>query len=574
MINKFIFKFSKDGKKHIFLSVCLNVLALIANILLTAGFVFIIKSVMEGDFSRLLYIVIISAVLIIIRYLSVRNSQILAYKASEKIKSHIRVNVFEKNARLKKGKKASLAVAEISQLALEGVEQTEMYTSVFVPQLFYSLISIMLVFTLLCFINLKTALVLLACIPAIPVSVMAVVKFAKKLFKKYWSKYTEMGGDFLDNVHGMTALKIYQADELMNEKMNKRAEAFRKITMSVLSMQLNSITFMDAIAFGGAAIGIVVGLSEMLNHGLTVYNALFCTLISAEFFLPLRALGSAFHIAMNGITTTKKIESFLNLEEENPDGKSIDNDNFSISFEGVSFSYDQKPVIKNLDMKLEKNQFVFLVGESGSGKSTIAGLITGMLIPTEGKVKINDIEIKDYDFFELNQKILCLRFDSRIFKGTIRDNLLLANENATNDGMLVALKKARLYDFVCSTNEHLDYALEENGSNLSGGQRQRLALARMFLANADLYIFDEALSSVDADNEREILEHIKKLTQNATVLFITHKLICAENSDKIYVLSNGECTSGSHQELMNKKDESYARMYLAQQKILALGEEK
>lgn len=569
MFNKFILSLGKNSKRHIAISVLANICVQVIGLSLTALFVYSLKSVATDDKTfQLAYWLIFAAAALTARFFLVRLSAREAYCSTGNIKSQIRSRLQDKQVRLAKGGKTTLSTAEITQLALEGAEQSETYTSVFLPQFFYSLAAVIVVFTVLCFVSWKTALILLALIPLIPLSVLAVVRFAKKLFVKYWGSYTSMGGDFLDNVQGMTALKIYRADGYMNDKMNKSAEAFRKITMRVLTMQLNSITVMDIIAYGGAAAGIVAAVLQMTRGQITAWQALFVSLVSAEFFLPLRALGSAFHIAMNGITAAKRIEKFLN-EPESYIGTKAQTAGGLFSLENVDFAYSpEKPILQNFNMTVKTGEFVCLAGESGSGKSTVAALLTAALNPQSGRVAADDISVFDIDFYKLNEMIRRVSFDSRIFKGTVRSNLQLADDAASDGQMTAALKSACLDEFASA--QGLDAPIEEGGGNLSGGQRQRLALARIFLVDAKLYIFDEALSNIDADNERLILENIKKLTAHSAVLFITHRLECCKEADMVYLLKKGGAEIGTHNSLMNLPKSEYAKMYTTQADALKL----
>ncbi len=571
MFNKFILSLAPNSKRHIAIAVVCNVLLLFLNITITALFIYALYAFIEDARFNIPLGLITATGLFMLRFGLVRLIHRHTYLATGSMKKAIRTLILAKNVANQKNRRGALNTAELTQLALEGVEQTENYISVFLPQFFYALISVVVVFTILMFISVKTALVLLVAIPLIPVSVLAIVKFAKRLFAKYWGNYTNLGADFLDYTSGMTTLKIHTADEDVASEISGSAEKFRKITMRVLSMQLNSITVMDAIAFGGAALAIVMGLTELISGTINMYEMLFITLLSADFFLPLRALGSAFHIAMNGISAAKKIEMYLNETTDNLDGVTSE-DVTTVSFSDVTFYYEaQKAILTNFNMHIKKGDFVALVGDSGSGKSTIATLLTGYAQVLSGEILINDININDYNFFNLNTLIRRVSYDSHIFKGTIRSNLQIAKTDATDEEMESALIKAELFSFVEEVGG-LDYLVSEGGQNLSGGERQRLALARIFLVDAKLYIFDEALSSIDGLSEAEIMHHIYKLKAHAAVLFITHRLDVIKNADNIILLSNGQSESGTHSALLNEAG-MYRKMFKAQQEMLSEGQE-
>lgn len=571
MFNKFILSLAPESKKHLILAVLFNVLALLLNIAIFGIFVYALFAFTSGArFNPYLGAITLLG-FFLLRFVLVEGVHRETYLATGTMKKKIRALILEKNIVNQKERGKSLSVAEITQLALEGVEQTEHYVSVFLPQFFYALFSVVIVFTVIALISLKTAIVLLLAIPLIPLSVMAIVTFAKRLFSKYWGNYTNLGGDFLDYTNGMTTLKIHAADESVAKKIDTSAEKFRKITMRVLSLQLNSITVMDAIAFGGAALAITFGLRELINGTISVYQMLFISLVAADFFLPLRALGSAFHVALNGITAAKKIETFLSSAPSLPSAEAPLKIN-KITLKDVHFNYSsEKEILNDFNLTLTKGSFIALVGDSGSGKSTLASILTGYERVTKGQILINDQPISEVNFFALNNAVRRVSFDSRIFNGTIRSNLALAKIEATDEEMMRALAKAELRDFVM-TNGGLDYPINEGGQNLSGGQRQRLALARIFLTTADVYIFDEALASIDGTTEALIMDEIVKLTKDAAVLFITHRLEVIKKADLIYLLKDGQFESGTHENLL-KAQGQYAKMYDTQRRTLMQKEE-
>ena len=398
------------------------------------------------------------------------------------------------------------------------------------------------------------------------------MKFAKKLLSKYWGIYTNLGDSFLENLQGLTTLKIFDLDEEKNHEMNKEAETFRNITMKVLSMQLNSITIMDLIAFGGAAIGIIIAINEFSKGNITVGSAVVIILLSSEFFIPMRLLGSFFHVAMNGIAAADKIFALLDtkVEEEKPLSQS-DKDklkDISISIKNVDFSYDEeRQVLHNVNIDIENKSMVALVGESGCGKSTITNLLLKLNKVEKGEILLNGINLNDIPFDELRQKISFISHSSYIFNSTIEENLRMGKDNASKEELYAALKKANLYDFVMSLDKKLETPVGENGSFLSGGQKQRLALARMILTNAEVYIFDEATSNIDVESEDSILETIYELSKEKTVIIISHRLANVKGADKIYVLDKGKIAeSGTHENLM-KNNSVYANLYTNQEKL-------
>ena len=414
-------------------------------------------------------------------------------------------------------------------------------------------------FIFISFISLKAALVFIVCVPLIPLSIIAIMKIAKRILKAYWKNYSNLGGRFLENLQGLTTLKVFNLDEEKHEQMNNEAERFRRITMKVLSMQLNSINIMDFIAFGGAALGTIVALNQFRNGQLLAGDLLIIILLSSEFFIPLRLLGSYFHIAMNGMTASDRIFELLDSEEKEKNTKEITNelDDVSIEFEDVTFSYDGKRrVLNNINLEVNKGQLVAIVGESGSGKSTIASLILNSYSATSGKIKVNDINIENISSDDLYKKISLVSTNSYIFNGTILDNLLMGNRNAKDEEIDDALKKSRLDEFINSLKDGVNTNVGEGGNSLSGGQKQRLSLARAILADREMIIFDEATSNIDVESEEAIWKAIYELAVNKTILVISHRLANVTKADSIYVMKNGYLVEhGNHEELLNLKGE-------------------
>ena len=439
---------------------------------------------------------------------------------------------------------------------VEGVEQLEIYFGKYLPQFFYSLLVPLTLFVFMSFISLKAALVFILCVPLIPVSIIVIMKIAKRILKDYWKSYSDLGGSFLENLQGLTTLKVFDMDKERHEKMNVEAEKFRKITMKVLSMQLNSITIMDLVAYGGSAAGTIVALIQLRNGELLPGSLLIIILLSSEFFIPLRLLGSYFHIAMNGMAASDRIFGILDAEERERDiDKSIKdiNSNINIRLKDITFSYDgEREVLNNINMDITPKGIVAIVGESGSGKSTIASIILNNYKVNKGQVLLNDMDIERLDSNLIYENIGLISTNSYIFNGSILDNLLVGKKDANEEEIKEALKVARLYDFVTGLRDGLNTNVGESGNALSGGQKQRLALARAILANRKMVIFDEATSNIDVESEEDIWEAIYDLSKEKTILVISHRLANVKEAKKIYVMNKGVLVEeGTHNELMS-----------------------
>lgn len=459
-------------------------------------------------------------------------------------------------------------------MAVEGVEQLEVYFGKYIPQLFYSILAPITLFVVLAFVSLKASLVLLICVPLIPLTIMGVQKLAKRLLGRYWGTYTELGDSFLENLQGLTTLKIYQADEQKAKEMDQEAEHFRKITMKVLMMQLNSIIVMDVVAYGGAALGMIAVLREFASGTVSLGGTVTMILLSAEFFIPMRLLGSFFHIAMNGMAASDRLFAILDLEEGQTGEECLGDGPASVIFRDVCFSYDgERQILDQVSFQLPENGLISLVGTSGCGKSTIAGLLTGRNRGYRGTIRIGGKELSRIREDSLLSHVTMVSHNSYLFKGTVRENLLMPAPMATEKEMEAALKKVNLYEFLKS-QRGLDTELMERGSNFSGGQCQRLALARALLHDTPIYIFDEATSNIDAESEEQIMEVIRELSQNHCVLLISHRLANVVDSRNIYVLSGGRLVEeGTHNELMKQKG-IYAALYLEQNILESYGSGK
>lgn len=573
MINKRLLSLSKKSQKYIYLTVLMNWISIICNI----GVVLFIGDIIDKLFNDCLnfdtakYFMYI-ATLILVRFVCNYMSGIFSHKSSSNVRTSIRESIYKKLLDIGINYNDKISTSSIVQISVDGVEALEIYFGRYLPQLIYSILAPLTLFLVVAKISIKAGVILLICVPLIPISIILVMKFAKKLLNKYWGVYTNLGDSFLENLQGLTTLKIFDQDEEKNKEMNEDADNFRKITMKVLSMQLNSITVMDLIAFGGSAVGILISVMELYSGNITIGMAVIIILLSSEFFIPMRLLGSFFHVAMNGLAAADKIFELLDTnvkdEVELSDKDKEKLKDLSISIKNVDFSYDNKRnVLKNINIDIKNKSMVALVGESGCGKSTITNLLLKLNTAVKGEILLNGININNIPFCELRKNLSFIGHSSYIFNGTIEENLKIGNESASEEELYNALKKANLYDFVIGLDKKLQTPVGENGSFLSGGQKQRLALARMILTDAQVYIFDEATSNIDVDSEDLILETIYNLAKEKTVIIISHRLANIKNADKIYVLEKGVVVeSGNHKELI-KNNSLYKKLYENQEKL-------
>ena len=564
MFNKRLLSICDSSKKWIGLTVLMNWISIICNIALILFIGTTVDKLMNGN----LNLNVISTSLFIIAMLSIRfvanfMSTKFSLHSSSEVKKTLRSTIYEKLLSLGVNYTYAISTSSTVQIAVDGVEQLEIYFGRFMPQLFYSLLAPLTLFAVMSFISFKTAIVLLICVPLIPMTIMAVMKIAKKLLSKYWGVYTDLGDSFLENLQGLTTLKIFDIDEDKNKEMNDNAEHFRKITMKVLSMQLNSITIMDLIAFGGSAIGILIAIAEFRAGLLTAGQVLIIILLSAEFFIPMRLLGSFFHVAMNGISASERMFKLLDTEVEEikdlDEAKLTNLNNINIELRNVDFSYDkERKVLENINIEMKNNKMIALVGESGCGKSTITNLLLKQNKVDSGEILLNGINLNEIPFDVLTKKVGFINHSAYIFNGSIEDNIRMGKNDASYDEIYDALKKANLYEFVMSLPEKLNTNVGEGGSLLSGGQKQRLALARTIITDPEIYIFDEATSNIDVESEEKVWESIYKLSKNKTVIVISHRLANVKNADAIYVLDKGHIVEhGKHKELMMTKNKYY-----------------
>lgn len=570
MIKKRLLALVPESKRYIAANVLFQWLGMCSNIAIVYTIATMLGSLIAStpiSYGKSAVIIIAAA---LVRVICVKLANTASYKASRSVKRTIRGMLYEKLLKLGSSYTEHVPTAEVVQLAGEGVEQLETYFGQYMPQFFYAFLAPITLFFVVRPISVRVAVVLLVCVPLIPVAIMLVQKIAKRLLKNYWGQYAKLGDHFLENLQGLTTLKIYQADEARHKEMNEDAEHFRKITMKVLTMQLNSIIVMDLVAYGGAALGIMLAILGYVSGDIDFVGSFMIILLSADFFIPMRQLGSFFHVAMNGMTASDKIFAVLDLPED--ETKRAVPETNDIQIRDIHFGYtEDKEILGGVNMDFNEGSFTAIVGESGCGKSTIAGILTKRNKNYKGSIQIGKAELSDIAESELMKRITLISHNSYIFKGSLRENLMLGKMDAGEEELWDVLRKVNLYDFV-KTESGLDLELLEAGTNLSGGQRQRLALARALLHDSPVYIFDETTSNIDVESENDIMGLILSMTRdktfgNRTVILISHRLANVVNADNIYVIKSGKISqSGSHGELL-QADGEYSRLWNEQQAL-------
>ena len=572
MMDKRLLNVVPDSKKYIMRNVLYQWGALAANIVMMWNITALLASLLVPEPVNWVWAVIWIVLAVIVRYVCTTLSSRMSYLSSKAVKKTLREKIYQKLLRLGVSYKEQVKTSEIVQVAVEGVDQLETYFGAYLPQFFYAMIAPLTLFVVLCFVNVPSAIVLLVCVPMIPIAIAVVQTWAKKLLSKYWNQYTALGDTFLENLQGLTTLKIYQSDAYKNEQMNVESEKFRKITMKVLTMQLNSITIMDLVAYGGAALGMIMAVTQYRDYHVSLQGCLLIIVLSADFFIPMRQLGSFFHIAMNGMAASDKIFKLLDMPEQNQGEQEIGEDCTIVCSE-LSFGYEEdKEILHNISMSFPKGSFTAIVGESGSGKSTIAGILTGHNRQYRGSVTIGGISLPEIKEASLMKNVTYVSHNSYLFKGTVRDNLLMGNPQASDEELWKALEQVKLADFL-RNEKGLDTELTEKASNLSGGQCQRLAFARALLHDSPVYIFDEATSNIDVESENDIMKEIYRLAAEKTVILISHRLANVVHADNIYVLEQGELKeSGTHEVLLNNHS-TYEQLWNVQQKLENFGKE-
>ena len=574
MFDKRLMAMCPESKKYI----VFNIICQWTELLMNAVMIFIIANAVgklyrkEITVKELIISLAILAAVLVGRFFMTKKTTEMSYLASKTVKRVMREQIYKKILRLGNTYREHATTAELVQESVEGVEQLESYFGQYVPQFFYAFIAPITLFVLFGLAgSFKVAGVLLICVPLIPGAIMMVQKIAKKLLSKYWDQYAKLGSTFLENLQGMTTLKTYKADAFKNEQMNEESENFRRITMKVLTMQLNSIIIMDFFAYGGAALGIALAGKGFIDGNLTLQSTVFMILLSADFFLPMRKLGSYFHVAMNGMAASDRIFKFLSKGEPKEKVLQIPETGMDIRLSDVSFSYDdEKQVIEHVSIDIRENTFTGIVGESGSGKSTVASLIMGRNSVRHGSLTIGDLNVSDINEDSLFKYVNYVGIGSTFFKGTVRENLLLAAPDADDEKLWNVLAECNIDGFF-KEEEGLDTFLTENAGNLSGGQKQRLALARAVLHDAKVYIFDEATSTIDIESEELILSEIKKLAKQKTVIMITHRLMNVIDADRIYCMEKGKVSgAGTHTELL-ETDTVYRNLWNTQKELEEFG---
>ena len=567
MINKKLLSFDRGALRFVGANVTFQWLGMLCNVIFVRAIAQLVGVAFAGSLTsaQLWQNLVLCLATVPMRFAFTMLASAMSDQASKDVKRTLRSSIYAKLARLGPNYTETAATSEVVMLASEGVEQIDTYFAKYLPQLFYSLLAPVTLFVLLVGVHARSAIILLCCVPLIPMSIVAVQKFAKKLLAKYWGEYTTLGDSFLENIQGLTTLKIYQADGLRNDVMNEEAEKFRKITMKVLTMQLNSVTIMDVIAYGGAALGVILAATQYRAGHVALSGALLIILLSADFFIPMRQLGSFFHIAMNGMAASEKIFRLLDLPE--PPARTQACPDGDIVCRGLHFSYTQeREILHGLDLAFPAGSFTSIVGASGCGKSTIASILMGRSRGYTGAVTVGGVPLADISEDSLMRHITYVSHQSYLFKGTVRENLRMARPDAPDDALWAVLRQVKLAAFL-EQEQGLDTPLTEQGSNLSGGQRQRLALARALLHDTPVYLFDEATSNIDVESENDIMAEIHALAGRKTVILISHRLANVTVSDNIYVLDGGALAGqGTHDALL-RAGGVYARLWDAQQAL-------
>lgn len=575
MIRKRLLELLSHAKKYIYYQVMWQWYALLCQILMIYSVSILLEQAVFRQVTARMAVSwgVMALAAMVLRFVCDRQASFASYRASVDVKRILRDRIYEKLLRLGASYREKTATSEVVQMAAEGVEQLETYFGKYLSQLFYSLLAPVTLFAVLSFISWKASLVLLVCVPLIPVSIVAVQKVAGRLLAKYWGIYTELGDSFLENLQGLTTLKIYQADEEKAREMDEESQKFRRITMKVLTMQLNSTSVMDIIAYGGAAVGMIVTLAEFSAGNLSLHGALMLLLLAAEFFIPLRLLGSFFHIVMNGMAASDKIFALLDLPEPEMGKETLTGEKMDMVLSDVCFAYEEgRQILGGMSMEFPAGSFTSIVGASGCGKSTVAGILMGRNRGYTGSVKIEGTELSDIQEKSIMDQITMVSYNSRLFKGTVEDNLRMGRPGASGQELEEVLRKVNLWGFL-EGQQGLQTPVLEKGSNFSGGQCQRLALARALLHDTPVYIFDEATSNIDAESEEMIMDVIRQLAGTKTVILISHRLANVTRSDRIYMLEKGKVAeAGVHTELLARKG-AYEKLYRSQMELEQYGKE-
>lgn len=562
MFNKKLFNELKSEKLQILKLLLIKILQMTTNVAMIFLIGKSIEALISSSFSGSNFILFMLLIIGLNIFL-IKIEASISYKASYRIKNNLRERLMKKVFSFKMEYGSKVSISEVINLGVEGIEQLNLFYSALLPQLLFSLIGPIILFCILSFLNFKIAIIMLLLIPLIPIAIMMVQKLAKKVVKTYWKSYTNLSEVFIDFLYGLTSLEVFNADEDYNDLLNEKAEDFRVKTMKLLMMQLNNITVLDLISYAGSALGIILSIYYYSKGQLSVFAAFSFILLSQEFFLPLRRLGALFHVAMNGITAANSLFEILDLESIEDFKNVLKDEKVDVEVKNLNFSYGEKEILRDLNMKIKSNKITAIVGESGCGKSTIAKLVGGFERNYDGEILYNGLSEISND--SLNENIMLVDNNPYFFKESLRYNLKMANKNADDDKLIEVLEEVGLYSYFKNIGG-LDSILESAGNNLSGGQKQRLAIGRALLKEPKILILDESISNIDKESEDLILDLIQKLKEKMTIILITHRLNTVLQADYIYYLDNKKVAEeGSFEEI--SKGELFSGIYRYQREL-------
>ncbi|WP_342636163.1 ABC transporter ATP-binding protein/permease [Collinsella intestinalis] len=566
MVNGRLVKMGRASMRYVAAQVVLQWVALAAHIALVAGVALVVDALLTGRVTMgfALPSVVGALSCLAVRFAATRAAAHMSFLASHGVKDTLRRALFAKMLRLGPAYAQHVATSEVVQVAGEGVEQIETYFGLYLPQLFYALLAPLTLFACIAPFSLPVAAGLIVCVPLIPVAIAAVQTIAKRLLASYWTQYAELGDSFLENLQGLTTLKVFEADAYKADQMDEEAETFRRVTMRVLTMQLNSIIIMDLVAYGGAALGIFLTVTELAAGHLTLPQAFAIVVLSSEFFIPMRTLGSYFHTAMNGSAAADRIFKILDAPEPRVGTRALAGVDGRIAVRDLSFAYvPEREVLHGVTLSVEPGALVGITGASGSGKSTLAALLAGRLGGYTGSITLGGVEVRDIAPEELARHLVVVPTRGYLFAGTLRENLLLGDPHASERRLWDVLAAARIDGFVREAGG-LDMPIAEGAQNLSGGQRQRLCIARALLTRAEILVFDEASSNIDAASEAAIAALIRELAGERTVIVVSHRLANLTDADTICVFERGRLIEeGPHDKLVGAGG-AYAALWRAQ----------